>query len=1252
MKDKNKSLLDQLRNKFTHRENSEKELRASNQQLTSSEQQLRAANQQLEANNQQLIASEKEIKRHAHDLGERIKELDCLYSISKIVEIPDISLDEIVQRVVNIIPSAGQYPEKICAKITLLEKEFKTENFKESKWKHTCDIKINRKRAGKVEVCYLEQIPDSDERPFLKEEKILLDNITERLGRIVERKQAEQQLRAANQQFIANGQQLRASNQQLTSSEQQLRAANQQLTSSEQQLRAANQQLEANNQQLIASEEGIKKEKEFSENLLKTANAFILTIDINANITLFNKFAEKLTGYKKEEVLGKNWFELFIPKRNGSVILEVFSNVIKEMPEFSSYENLILCKNGSERLISWENTVLKNENGEISGVLSIGNDITKRKQAEVSLRENEEKYRTIFEATGTAILIVDEETTIIQANKECGRVTGYAASELVGKSWTKFVSEEDLLTMLKNAKARIKDPKSVPNKYEVRLINAKGEIRNTIISIGMISGSKTSIVSMIDITERKKAEETLKQSEAQYKDLAEKGNIAIVVDDIDGNLLYYNKQFSDLFGYSMEQMKKQNHKTLIHPDDFKRVSHSHKNNIQGRKILSRYEFKGVKKDGTAIDIEISVSSIIEKDNKIIGTRSYLWNITERKQAEEKLRESENNLRTLFNAMTDVVFEMDYDGHYLNIAPTSPDLLYKPSNEVLGKTLHEVFPKPGADVFLEFIRKCLDENKTNTMEYPMIINDKTIWFEGRVTPKTNNSVLYIARDITERKQAEEALKENEERYKQMYQFSPDSIIIHDMDMNILDANNKAVEEFGYSKVELLKKTIFELHPENELKHSAQVLAAMNKKDMLNVETKCVRKDGSIFLVDVTPCKYMLGSKPVIHVVIRDITERKKAEEKLKESEEKYRLIVENANDGIEITQEDKIIFANRQFAEILGYKLDELKDIPFSQIFAEEAISDLNDRHEKREAGMVVPHQYETTFKKKDGTVIDVYIKYEIIDYKQKPATFAIISDITDRKKTEKELAKHREHLEELVKERTKELEEVQKQLIQKERLAVLGQLSGGVAHELRNPLGVISNSIYYLNMKLKDKDEKVKKHLGLIKKEIERSDNMIIELLDFSKVKLLYITETNVNTLIKETIKETKIPEHIDLKMDLDEKIPQLQLDLDKMQKVFQNMISNALQSMPEKGKLHIKTSSNDDFTEISFSDNGQGIIKENLKKIFKPLVTTRAKGIGLGLAIAKNIIDYHKGKIDVKSEVGKGTTFTIKLRNYEVEKL
>jgi len=121
---------------------------------------------------------------------------------------------------------------------------------------------------------------------------------------------------------------------------------------------------------------------------------------------------------------------------------------------------------------------------------------------------------------------------------------------------------------------------------------------------------------------------------------------------------------------------------------------------------------------------------------------------------------------------------------------------------------------------------------------------------------------------------------EHRYQQIYQFSPDSIIIHDMDMNILDANNKATEEFGYSLEELLAKKIFELHPESELNHSAQVLASMKKKKMLTVETKFVRKDGSVFSAEITPCKYMLGNKEIIHIVIRDITERKQAEEQIK------------------------------------------------------------------------------------------------------------------------------------------------------------------------------------------------------------------------------------------------------------------------------------------------------------------------------------------------------------------------------------
>lgn len=254
-----------------------------------------------------------------------------------------------------------------------------------------------------------------------------------------------------------------------------------------------------------------------------------------------------------------------------------------------------------------------------------------------------------------------------------------------------------------------------------------------------------------------------------------------------------------------------------------------------------------------------------------------------------------------------------------------------------------------------------------------------------------------------------------------------------------------------------------------------------------------------------------------------------------------------------------------------------------------------------------------------------------------------------------ELEKWGSELEARVEERTSELEEAQERLIRAERLAVIGQLGASVGHELRNPLGIIKNSIYYLKMKLGYADEKVQKHLNIMEREIARSNKIINDLLSFARSKKPILQKTQINNIVRDALSRTTVPDKVAVITELGGHLPPLMADPDQIEQVFINLISNAVQAMPDGGRLIIKSevqripppdfgSRTSDFVVISFTDTGCGIPEENIGKLFEPLFTTKAKGIGLGLAVCKQIIEAHQGTIEVESEVGKGTTFRVKL--------
>ncbi len=269
-----------------------------------------------------------------------------------------------------------------------------------------------------------------------------------------------------------------------------------------------------------------------------------------------------------------------------------------------------------------------------------------------------------------------------------------------------------------------------------------------------------------------------------------------------------------------------------------------------------------------------------------------------------------------------------------------------------------------------------------------------------------------------------------------------------------------------------------------------------------------------------------------------------------------------------------------------------------------------------------------------------------------------------RQRAEEALREYSERLEEMVEQRTQELREAQGQLIRREKLAVLGQLAGGVGHELRNPLGAIKNAVYLLNMILEEPELEVREALEIVEQEVGTCDSIIRSLLDFARTKAPVRREVGVNDILRAALVRITIPEDIEMMTQLDETVPIILADPDQLVQAFGNIILNGIQAMPEGGRLLVKTARlsspktsevsekppRSGWVAVSFADTGVGIPEENLEKLFEPLFTTKAKGVGLGLALVKTLVEVNGGSVEVESEVGKGSTFTVRLPTRDVQ--
>ncbi len=532
-------------------------------------------------------------------------------------------------------------------------------------------------------------------------------------------------------------------------------------------------------------------------------------------------------------------------------------------------------------------------------------------------------------------------------------------------------------------------------------------------------------------------------------------------------------------------------------------------------------------------------------------------------------------------------------------------------------------------------------------------------DGKVTVSAirdsdGKPVLFVAEleDITLQKQAEAELRGTFEVLERVGEGVDAGLAVIGKDYRVIWAN-KLLMNLGVAPNKKCYQTFN--HSENVCVDCG-VKKIFEQNVSLDIhEYKTINSQGETIWVElrVTPLKDKDGNVTAALELAVPITERKKTEEKLQQDHERLKKTEQIAHIGYWDwnIQSGALVWSEEHY-RIFRLPLEAVPKI--DNFLANIHPDDVGFvRNSIEDAFKGKPYTIDFRIIHLDGTERMLHGTGEVIyDLEGKPTRmFGTVQDITERKKAE-ELRKvlerkvndYSKHLKCMVDLRTVQLKDANERLVKSERLAAIGELAGMVGHDLRNPLAGIKNAVYYLKKKGTDISEtKSKEMLEIIDKAIGHSDSIINDLLDYSREMHLELKKYVANVLVNEAIEMIKVPDRIEIINNIQEEI-WIWVNADKMMRVFINFINNGIDAIPEKGTITITSCQTRNYMKIKFSDTGKGIPEETLKKIFTPLFTTKAQGMGFGLAICKRIVEAHGGTITVKTALNKGTIFTIAL--------
>jgi PAS domain S-box-containing protein len=866
----------------------------------------------------------------------------------------------------------------------------------------------------------------------------------------------------------------------------------------------------------------------------------------------------------------------------------------------------------------------------------------------------EEVAQALLRNAGLGIYIV-QEGKFQYVNPLFQKLTGYTENELLGKYSLDLVHSEDREVVRERAIENLKSKKgSIP--YEYRLVKKNGEIIWVLEEVTSINygGKRATVGSFMDITARKELEEAIGYSEKRYRTILESMEDAYFEIDLTGNFTFVNNAVCRDLGYSREELIGMNYKGYTAEEDIKSLFQAF-NEVYRTGVPNRgVPWKSTLKDGSHGFGETSISPLRNSKSEIVGFCGITRDITERKQAEEKLKQSEERYRALFDSSVIGTFVVDVETMKIVMANQAAVKIFGFSSAKEGAELNLLdftSPEEREKVF-ELIRKQLfEQDSRQAFDLPAVTKDgRQIWINAtgaRIMHNDKLAGLLSFRDITARKQAEEALQKSQERYRTLAENAGEAIFVV-QDGMIKFMNPKGAELSGYSIEELTSSPFVKfIHPDDVNLVINRYAGRLKGESVPQIyDFRILKKDGAITWSELNAVPISWEDRPAVLCFMNDITERKKVGEALRKSEEKYRTVLDEIGDAyFEVDLKGTLTFVNDQMTQHLQYSKEELLGMNYRTFTAEEEIKNVYEAYNRvyrtSEASLSFGHKVI----RKDGTrgVSDVSIsplkneKGEIFGFR------GISRDITVRKQLEEE----REALLQEIRKINQKLEEANKELQDFVYIA---------SHDLREPLRKISSFGTLLQDSLKGRlNEDQQENFEFMIDGSRRMQDMIDALLTYSRLttKAKPFEWVDLNKVI-EDLKKLELATMLDETrgiIHVPKPLPSIQADPSQMHQLFQNLIGNGLKFHKEEIPPEIIIRAHEvenNMIRIEVEDNGIGIDEKyhgQLFTMFKRLhPREQYEGTGIGLASCKKIVERHGGNIGIKSTPDKGSTFWLTL--------